>query len=203
MPTGETDDQIKALETQIRTLSRVEALESQIRTLRRVVYSMCGLFVAGILVLVMVISNRGIPDVIKAKNFEVVTSEGKSLVQMGSSYFDGTETGAIHTFNEDGQNLVILDATTDGRGVISTFNEDGQSLVALGVTTNGKGFVGTFNGKGQEIVRLGTSTDGQGIVTTFNEDGQEIVRLGVSTTGEGMVITFNGEGRELWQSPSR
>ena len=51
---------------------------------------------------------------IKAKNFEVVTSEGKSRVQMGSSYFDGIETGAIHTFKEDGQGIVRLGVSTTG-----------------------------------------------------------------------------------------
>jgi hypothetical protein len=111
-----------------------------------------------------------VPDVIQAKEFQVVNDKGKKLVRMGATE-DGKE-GMVSTFNGKGQKLVVLGGMKNGEGMVSTYNGKGQVLVELGVTTNGEGMVTTFNDKGQELVDLGVLKDGGGTVTTYIGDGR-------------------------------
>ena len=175
--------------------NRIAALESQVRTLKRAVYLFCGLFAAGLLVAAT--NLQSVPDVIRAKKFEVVNGEGKSIVVMEGLMREGVHYGFVTTLDSKGGTLVELNATTGGEGSVVTRNGKGQRLVMLGATTDGEGAVVTENGKGGTLVRLGTTTDGEGSVETQNGKGGTLVKLGVTTWGTGSVTTENGNGGPL------
>ena len=119
---------------------------------------------------------RSVPDVIRAKKFEVVGGTGTALVELGSN--------------------------RNGNGAVTTRNEQGRRLVRLGATTGGNGFVTTLNGMGGNLVELGATVDGQGSVETQNGGGQALVRLGsYSSTRGGYVETFTTYGASTGEFP--
>ena len=85
-----------------------------------------------------------VPDVIRAKSFEVVNEEGTTLVKLG--------------------------ATKDDDGMVETFSAKGTRLVGLTVTKDDNGMVTTSSAKGTTLVKLGAS-EGNGVVATFGADG--------------------------------
>ena len=115
-----------------------------------------------------------VPDVIQAKQFQVVNDKGQKLVRLGAPRGEG----GITTYNDKGQALVTLSVMPNGDGAITTLNGKGQNLVALAATADGKGLVNTFNGKGQRLVMLGGLEDGVSGVVTFDGDGRITGRIG-------------------------
>ena len=100
------------------TEERFARLEKQNRQLRM------GL---GLLVLVvgagfMVGQAGGVPDLVKAKAFMVVSDKGMPAVIISEA--DGA--GVLATFNGKGQELVELGATTDGEGFVLAFDPSGR-----------------------------------------------------------------------------
>jgi hypothetical protein len=176
------------------TNTRIESLEHQVRTLKRMLLGVFGLVVVGGLLAATTL--QSVPDVLRAKKFEVVNDEGKVIVRLSNLEGGGVDNGMLETRNSAGQRLVALGAIPGG-GVVETQNGKGQTLVLLGVTTEGTGSVKTQNGKGQSLVQLGVTVGGEGAVTTENGKGGTLVRLGVTTDGQGSVTTQNGKGQSL------
>ena len=125
----------------------INELRNQVRTLKRMVFGLCALIAAGFLVAAT--GMQSVPDVIRAKRFQVVNDAGKVLVGMDSVLHQGVHYGFVTTLDGKGQTLVELGATTDGEGMVVTENGKGQTLVQLGCYTglNG-GYVETFTQAG-------------------------------------------------------
>ena len=130
--------------------NELNELRNQVRTLKRIVYGACGLLLVG--GLLAATSLQSVPDVVKAKSFEVVNDEGKVIVVMKPVLHQGTHYGYVRTQNSKGQTLVQLGVNTNGEGSVQTENGKGQTLVVLGATTGGEGLVTTENGKGGTLV---------------------------------------------------
>ena len=64
------------------TDTRIESLETQVRTLKRMLFGVFGLVVVG--GLMAATSLQGVPDVVKAKSFEVVHDAGKVVAGFGA-----------------------------------------------------------------------------------------------------------------------
>ena len=152
---------------------RIERLERQNRHLR---LGLAGIVLGAAAIFAGAAARKAVPDVIKARAFQVVADDGTPLVVLGAP----TGIGAVATFNGRGQELVRLAATTDGNGTVTTHSSKGQMLVRLGVSTVGAGTVTTSNGKGQELVKLGVFTEGTGFVAVLDPSGRK--RRGVLTT---------------------
>jgi len=180
------------------TDTRIDSLETQVRTLKRMLFGVFGVVVVG--GLLAATSLQSVPDVVRAKRFEVVNGEGKVLVELGNIRGGGVDNGMLVTHNSAGGSLVRLSAGPGG-GVVVTQNSKGQTLVELGTTTEGNGMVVTENGKGGALVELG-SAGGHGLVVTENGKGQALVRLGVYTgLNGGYVETFTQTGVSTSEIP--
>jgi hypothetical protein len=156
--------------TTMSTDTRIESLETQVRTLKRMLFGVFGVVIVGGLLAATTL--QSVPDVIRAKKFEVVNDEGKVIVLMNSVLHQGTHYGFVATANSKGQTLVALGVSTDGEGVVRTENGKGGLLVKLGTTTSGNGVVKTENGKGGTLVTLGTYSGTKGgYVETFTQTG--------------------------------
>ena len=125
----------------------INELRNQVRTLKRMVFGLCAVVAAGFLVAAT--GMQSVPDVIRAKKFEVVNDAGKVLVGMDSVLHQGVLYGFVTTLNGKGRALVKLGVTTDGEGAVETRNGKGQALVQLSADTDGNGAVETQDGKGQ------------------------------------------------------
>ena len=157
------------------TDNRIESLETQVRTLKRMLFGVFGVVIVGGLLAATTL--QSVPDVIRAKKFEVVNDAGKVIVQMDSVLHQETHYGFVRTLNSKGGTLVALGVSTEGTGSVTTENGKGGTLVALGVSTGGggEGLVTTGNGKGGTLVELGATVNGEGMVTTGNGKGGTLV----------------------------
>jgi len=137
-----------------------------------------------------------IPDVIKAMEFQVVSHDGTIVAKMHHWHGeDQAITGAVTTYNTDGEHLVRLGATETGEGEVATADGKNHWLVRLS-STQGIGTVMTLNRKGHEIVSMGVNEGGDGSVVTSNIDGKRLIELGASGAG-GIIRTFDGDDHEL------
>jgi hypothetical protein len=143
---------------------RINGLENQVRTLKRIVYGFGCLLVAGIVV--GATSLQTVPDVIKAKKFEVLSDDGKAVVVLSSHLLDREMNAEDSIYY----------------GSVSALNSNGGTLVTLGSNNcNGTGQVATFNGHGRFLVLLGYNQDttpgltpvayDSGLITTFAING--------------------------------
>ena len=116
-----------------------------------------------------------VPDVIRARRFEVVNEQGTPQVILSQHEQLG---GAIGTYNPQGERVVLISLNATGvGGVINTFDGKGGELVSIGTTEDGAGAVSTFDGKGWELVRIGATVDGEGSISTYNRAGQVRAQL--------------------------
>lgn len=144
---------------------RIKSLEDQIRALKRMLLGVLALAVAAGLLAATTL--QVVPDVIKAKKFEVVNGEGQAVVELGSN----KAGGVVSIGHCEGHRLVELMAHLEG-GTVSILNRQGKTLVLIGVNEHGSGALQTRNNKGQTLVSLRTSLTGAGVVSTENGEGQ-------------------------------
>ncbi len=122
---------------------RLERLERQNRWLKGGLASLVVVLAAG--VLFGFASQQEIPDLIKARQFQVVSEDGLVLVKLEGTLGRVGLRGTVETLNGKGQELVRLLATKDGGGAVWTLNAEGQSLVLLGADPDGRGAVAVFD----------------------------------------------------------
>ena len=146
--------------------TRIESLETQVRTLKRMLFGVFGLVMLG--GLLAAANYQGVPDVIQAKKFEVVTSEGHAVVQLSAN----KTGGLVAVENGEGQRLVQLKGHPEG-GTVTIHNSQGKTLVLIGGNNHGSGAFQTRNSKGQTLVALGTNPAGEGTVLTENGKGEK------------------------------
>ena len=176
---------------------RINGLENQVRTLKRIVYGFGCLLVIGIVIGATSLQN--VPEVIQAKNFEVVNDEGQKLVRLTSSRLGGY----VQTLSKEGQELVRITCTTgSGGGIaggyIATKNKEGRTRVTLGINNNGDGCVETWNREGIELVRL-SGNDYGGYVATLNKENEALVKIGTAINGEEIDPIIINEARRASQ----
>ncbi len=136
-----------------------------------------------------------IPDVIRARRFEVVNEQGTPQV----SLWHVRDGGAIATHNSQGEARAGMMALDEGGG-IATFDAKGRKAVVIATTEELGGTIITYDGEGGKLVSIGVTEGGQGIVATFDGKGGKLVRIGTTVGGEGAIATFNraGEVRAQW-----
>ena len=195
---------------------RIERVEKQNRRLKGAMTALCvvavGAIVAG------QATPEGVPDVIRAKRFEVVNEQGRAGVVLANS----EHGGRVEVQNHCGKTVSTMSATEAG-GLVSACDAEGKRSIRLGATvwvigTTIWGFepqggdmasleskrppaelddaqeytwVGllTYNAEGEEVVRLGVMEgDEGGTLRTCSAKGKEVVSLGVLGDGAGAVV---------------
>jgi hypothetical protein len=123
--------------------SRLATVERQLRFNRLVI---AGLLVA-LVALVGYGATKGVPDVIRAKRFEVVNETGTDMADVDS--YQGV--GLFVVYNKDGDIGAEMDGvgTTDGGGGVYIFNKTGQKVVQAYADAYGMGYVGAFDRHGR------------------------------------------------------
>ena len=146
--------------------ARITRLEVQLRFHRRVTM----LLAVGVIVLLGLGVTQGVPELIRAKRFEMVDDEGKPLVAMRPTSMGG----AIGVFTSKGQVAGVLTADESGGGLLNILSSQGKNGVLL----------------------LGTNADATGgAVTVYNTREQEVVTLRPSVIGHGVVGAWDGTGK--------
>ena len=170
---------------------RIGRVEKKYRFVLSLLFIFCTLVLLDLVVRYRVPAEA--PDVIRAKNFEVLNDEGRLAARLGANLHGG----GIAIFNVKGMPLVNIGLTAGGYGAVTTFNGEGRELVQLGAMEGGYGAVTTFSSEGKELVTLAATVDGDSSISAYNAEGKRIARLGAREGGDGSISTFNSEGKEL------
>ena len=138
---------------------RVEKLELQNRRLRR---ALTAVLLAGAALAAMGAAYGDVPEVVRARRFEVVGADGQGVAHLGQTMSGGyvqildprgktaaqlssnSTGGAMYTYSISGRELVGLTSTPSGSGVVTTYDANGEKLIALTVTVEGTGAVATY-----------------------------------------------------------
>jgi hypothetical protein len=145
---------------------RLTRLERQNRTLK---LGLAGLIVAAGTALLMgqaappPATHPAVPDVVRARRFEVVNEAGVPVVTLM-----GWEHGGwIETRDNRGRRLFDVSATDDGAGLLSTYNQHGRDSVALGGVRDGSGLLMIYDSAGKKLIGLGASGHGRAVVVAY------------------------------------
>ena len=108
-----------------------------------------------------------IPEVVKAKEFQVVGKDGKVvLVKLG---VDLSGHGKVEVSNNYGNPIVRLEVTVESQGRVATLDGKGEPLVVLDAYRDRRGgAISVLNGKGFTLAQIGVNNDRHGEVSTFD-----------------------------------
>lgn len=125
------------------TEERLGRLERQNRRMKKGLIAL-SLALASTLIMGQAIRSE-IPNVIRARKFEVVNGRGRTMVELGSTRI----FGYLFISNQDGTVVTTISSNHVGDGMIRTLDRDGRPLIVLSSKKNGEGFIATFK-RGEE-----------------------------------------------------
>ena len=173
---------------------QVHALRKQVRRQRGWNITLIGTVLIGGL---LAATSDDVPDVIKARKFELIGSAGTPLAELKAATIEGEEFGSMRTMNGRGSTLVEI-SQNHGKGSLMTKAPDGRRLVYLTFSEKtDAGGVLMYNSAGNQMLFLGSTRRGDsGNVVTYNPEGKPMVSLMTKDLGkEGLIRTNNNEGQ--------
>ena len=148
------------------TDTRIESLEHQVRTLKRMLFGVFGLVVVGGLLAATTL--QSVPDVLRAKKFEVVNDE----VKVVASFYANMGGGMLSVSNKDGEVVSGLGSDeVNGGGVLGINNKDGKIVAGIHADENG-GVARVLNNKFAGVVVISANADGDGVMMTSGSKGK-------------------------------
>jgi hypothetical protein len=132
-----------------------------------------------------------VPDLIKAKAFQVVDDNGNALVEINKE----KGNGQISTYTPGGTRLVTLFTSDGGAGAINTFDKDGHVNFKVTRTTEGGGYMALFNNEEKEVAEWGVTTAESGYFKLNDKYGEKIAWMTFTNNGGGYLSLLNG-GKE-------
>jgi hypothetical protein len=144
---------------------RIDCLERDNRYLKRLLIG-C-LLSAGAVVAMGQAARPTIPDVVRAKAFEVIDQSGRLALKLNSD----NGNGVIGIYSKKGDVLLFIGGTAESGGVLE-IAKDTRPLVRLKSTENGEGAVITFDKRGEGLVEIGADRNsGEGAIFAFTRAG--------------------------------
>ncbi len=171
---------------------RIESLETQVRTLKRMLFGVFGFVVVG--GLLAATSLQSVPDVIKARSFQVVDDEGNPKVKLA---FNNSNNGFVSVYNFAEKRTVSLLPNDRGDGEILCRDGQGNARVAINCSEAGHGNLWIGNMFGDPIIFMGAyNDDGEGLIQIKSPEPETPLNIQIGTVdGAGSVRTFNKEGK--------
>ena len=153
--------------------NEITELRNQVRTLKRIVYGFGCLLVAGIVVGATTLQT--VPDVIRAKVFQVVNDDGV-VVASFKARNRGKGAGVLAINNKEGEIKALLSVDEEGGRLLLT-NKGGALIAGLGVDKYG------------------------GMLGIRNKDGKSVAVLLADKNGNGKLEIQNGKGKVIFEKP--
>ena len=167
--------------------NELNELRHQVRNLKRVVYGACGLLLVG--GLLAATSMQSVPDVVRAKSFEVVNDEGKVV----ASFYANMGGGMLSFSNKDGEVVAGLGSDeVNGGGVLGINNKDGKIVAGIYADENG-GVARVLNNKFTEVVVISANASGMGSLSISNKKGKRVAEIRADAGGGVLVILNKDE----------
>lgn len=164
--------------------SRLAAVERQLRFQRAVIAGMLIALVA----LVGYGASEGVPDVIRARKFEVVNESGDSAIVAKTT---GNGNGILEMSTGAGQLGLSLHSSSLLGGSLTIMDNMGRTALVADTVL---GPAVSLYGKNEK--KITTSIDSDGAMLTFlNEDGDVVSMIG-ELSGHGMISLSNRKGNQ-------
>ena len=174
---------------------QVQTLQEQIRRQRRWNFTLIGVALIG--GLLAATASDDVPDVIKARKFELVGSSGAPLAEMKIGTMQGEEFGTITTFNAQNGPLIRMSAATGGAGWIATLNGKGAELVEISQDKSGSGWIATRNDEGAKLVEISQNNGGGSLLTKTGKGGRLVFLTSTDRGDSGGLVTYNSEEQHM------
>ena len=128
-----------------------------------------------------------VPDLIKAKAFQVVDDDGNVLCLLNKE----KGNGSISTYSGSGTKLVQLFTSVGGAGAINTFAGNGKLNFKVTQITDGGGYMALYNSEEKEIVEAGSIIGDAGYLQVNAHNGDKIAWITEVKNGGGSLSLFN------------
>lgn len=175
---------------------RIAKLEKNLRLYRL-------FFSTSVIVLIAVIlmssgKKADVPDLIKAKAFQVVDDNGNVLLLLNKE----KGNGQIATYSPGGQKLVRLFTSDGGAGAINTFDANGNLNFKVTRTTEGGGYMALYNSNVKEVMEVGVTKSDAGYLQINDDNANKLVWLTRTSSGGGyMSLSNNGKETMVMSTP--
>lgn len=132
-----------------------------------------------------------VPDLVKAKAFQVVDDNGKVLLLLNKE----KGNGQMATYSSSGERLVRLFTSDGGAGAINTFDANGTLNFKVTRTTEGGGYMALYNSVEKEIMEVGVTRSNSGYFQINDDQANKLVWL-TRTSGGGGYMSLSNKGTE-------
>ena len=168
---------------------RISRLEKSLRMYRL-------FFGTSIIVLIAVLlmssgKKNDVPDLVKAKAFQVVDDNGKVLLLLNKE----KGNGQMATYSSSGERLVRLFTSDGGAGAINTFDANGTLNFKVTRTSEGGGYMALYNSVEKEIMEVGVTKSNSGYFQVNDDQASKLVWL-TRTSGGGGYMSLSNKGTE-------
>jgi hypothetical protein len=134
-----------------------------------------------------------VPDLIKAKAFQVVDDNGNVVVLLNKE----RGNGQMATYSTAGQKLVRLFTSDGGAGAINTFDANGKLNFKVTRTTEGGGYMALYNSSENEVMEVGVTLSNAGYLQVNDNNAKKLVWLTKTAEGGGYMSLSNSEKETL------
>lgn len=168
---------------------RIVRLEKSLRTYRL----LFGFSIVAIFSVVLMSSGKkaDVPDIVKAKAFQVVDDDGNVLVLINKE----RGNGQMATYSTKGQKLVRLFTSDGGAGAINTFDPSGRLNFKVTRTTEGGGYMALYNSAENEVMEVGVTKSDAGYLQINDNAGTKLGWL-TKASGGGGYLSLSANGKE-------
>ena len=84
---------------------------------------------------------------------------------------------------------------------ISIMNNEGQEVVLLWTTPDGRGLITIANKAGTMVTSMTSGEDGDGILSVSNKGGTPVATITASEDGDGAMAVYNRYGKVIGSLP--
>lgn len=173
---------------------RISKLEKGLRNYRL----FFGASVITLLTFVLMSSGKktDVPDIIKAKAFQVVDDNGNVLLLLNKE----KGNGQVATYSTSGQKLVRLFTSDGGAGAINTFDANGKLNFKVTRTTEGGGYMALYNSAVNEVMEVGVTKSDAGYLQINDNNGKKLAWLTKTANGGGYLSLSKDEQETMVMS---
>jgi len=168
---------------------RLKFLETRLRR-----YQGLTMLIGIVLVALVTISaSPTIPEVIKARKFEVVNPEGVTVAVLKSWALGGW----LDIRSNKGTRTTHIAQNDEGGGFLAVYSEEGNEVINLSLgEQTGNGLISVNSAKGIKLVSISSGTGtGNGAILILSKEGKELISIGSDVTGHGQLVVKSMEGK--------
>ena len=128
-----------------------------------------------------------VPDLVKAKAFQVVDDNGNVLLLLNKE----KGNGSLSTYSADGTKLIQLFTSVGGAGAINTFAGNGKLNFKVTQITEGGGYMALYNSDQKEVMEAGSIIGNAGYLQVNDHNANKIAWITEVKNGGGSLSLFN------------